>query len=428
MTNPPRVAVIGGCRSPFVRAGGAFAKASFLDLGMHVVTSAVKKLNLDPAKINELAFSTVLLDPRLPNFAREIVIRSDLPDTLSAHSISNNCISGLVAISFIADGIRAGRIENGLAGGSESMSRPTLTLKPEAEKFFIGLSRAKGFGQMAKMALNYRPSFAFPVPPSPKEPSTGLTMGQHCELTTKELQISREAQDKIALASHLNAARAQGDGFLAQDIASYLGVEADNLIRKDTSGERLAKLPPVFDRSGSGSITAGNSSALTDGASAVYLMSEEAARREGREILGFIERVEFTAISPKDGLLMAPAFALPNLLQKGAPSIDGGRALRVADIDCFEIHEAFGAQVAANLQVWEQGWNKFPQLAAIGKIPEEKINVNGGSIAIGHPFAATGGRILLAMVNQLQKSGGRLGVISICAAGAMAGAMLISRE
>ena len=415
-----RVAIVGGCRTPFVRAGGKFVRASFIDLGVHTLKASVSRLNLDPASIDEFVFGTVLLDPRAPNYAREVLLRSGLPPTISAHSVSNNCISGLTALSVVSDGIKTGRIKIGIGGGSESMSRPTLTFTPKAERFFLSLGRARTLGERLKILASFRPGFGMPVPPSPKEPSTGLTMGQHCELTTQELGVKREIQDEIAYRSHHNAAKAQKAGYLADEIAPYEGVEHDNLIRADTSMEKLAKLAPVFDRSGKGTLTAGNSSALTDGASVVCLMSEEEARRQGREILAFIEGVHFAAIAPKDGLLMAPTVALPELLARHGLSVD--------QIDRFEIHEAFGAQVAANLQVWERGWPAYPTARSIGAIPAEKINVNGGSIAIGHPFAATGGRLILSLANELKRSNLKTGIISVCAAGAMAGAVLIRRE
>jgi len=415
-----RVAIVDGCRTPFVRAGGKFARASFIDLGVHTLKSLVTKMGLDPKLVDEFVFGTVLLDPRAPNYAREVVIRSGLPETISAHAVSNNCISGLVALSMLTDGIKTERIKVGIGGGSESMSRPTLTFHPKAEKLFLALSRARSAGERLKIIAGYRPKFALPIPPSPKEPSTGLTMGQHCELTTQELGIKREVQDQIAYRSHHGAAAAQKAGYLAQEIAPFEGVEHDNIIRADTSLEKLAKLSPVFDRSGKGTLTAGNSSSLTDGASLVCLMSEGEARRQGREILGYIDGIHFAAIAPKDGLLMAPTVALPELLARHKLTVD--------QIDRFEIHEAFGAQVAANLEVWERGWSKYPGAQAIGKIPTEKINVNGGSIAIGHPFAATGGRLVLSLAHELKRSGLKTGVISVCAAGAMAGAVLIRRE
>lgn len=417
----PRVAIIEGVRTPFVKAAGAFAKHNFIDLGVHVLRELVARAQIQPESIDEICFGTVLLDPRTPNWARELVIRSQLPASINAHSVSNNCISGLVAINFIADGIKTGRLRSGLAGGSESMSRPALTLKPEAERFYLALSRARTFGERLKLLASFKPRFILPDPPSPKEPSTGLTMGQHTELIAKEYKIDRSLQDQIAYRSHQNAASAVKAGILAADIVPFANVSSDNLVRADTTVEKLSKLPPVFDRSAAGTLTAGNSSALTDGASMVYLMSDEQARKEGREILAYLDGVEFSALAPNDGLLMAPAIALPKLLQ--------GSGLKVSEIDLFEIHEAFGAQVAANLLAWEKGWSKSGRnISPIGTIPTEKININGGSIAIGHPFAATGGRIVIALARALKRMNLKRGVISICAAGGMAGAALLSRE
>ena len=236
----------------------------------------------------------------------------------------------------------------------------------------------------------------------------------------QEFQITRAEQDLLALASHVKAARAEESGFLGQEIESLGGIEKDNLIRRDTTAEKLATLKPAFERSTKGTLTAGNSSSLTDGASALCLISEEQAKRQGREILAFIEAVEFSAVAPEDGLLMAPALALPKLLQKNK--------LSVADIDIFEIHEAFAAQVLCNLRAWEQGWKRYPELKPIGKIPAEKINVNGGSIALGHPFAATGGRLILSAAYELKRKQQKRAVLSVCAAGAMAAAVLIVRE
>ena len=415
-----RIAIVGGCRTPFVKAGGALGSKSFLDLGIHAVKALTDKLQLKSTEIGELAFGTVLLDPRVPNAARELVIRSGLSPRLPAHFVSNNCISGLVAANMIAEGIRAGRISCGLAGGSESMSRPALSFSPQAERFFLRLFGARSIGKKLSTLSSFKPGYILPQAPSPKEPSTGLTMGQHCELTAQEFGIARGEQDRVAYASHANAAKAQSAGLLAQEIVPIDGVDRDNIIRADTSIEKLAKLPPVFERSAKGTLTAGNSSPLTDGASVVCLMSEDQAKRQGRETLAFLEQVEFSAIAPSDGLLMAPALALPALLQRSNLSLD--------QIDFFEIHEAFAAQVLSNLMAWEQGWGKYPQLKPIGRIPPEKINVNGGSIAIGHPFAATGGRLILSLANQLKRSGAKTGVISVCAAGAMACAMLLRRD
>lgn len=414
-----KVVVVGGVRTPFVKAAGAFSRYSTLELASHVVRELIQREKLDPAQLQEIALGSVLLDPRVSNLAREVVLRSDLPKTIGGHSLSNNCVTGLVAVSMILDGIRTGRIRNGIAGGAESMSRPSLTFSYDAERFFLSLFRARTIGARLAALAAFRPNFLAPQAPSPKEPSTGKTMGEHCEMTAQELGIARSVQDEIALASHKNAAAAKAAGFLAEEIAPLGEVREDNIIRGDTSIEKLAKLPAVFDRSGKGTLSAGNSSPLTDGASAVLLMSEREAQRLGREPLAYVEGVEFAAIDPRDGLLMAPCVALPRLLARHSLEID--------DIDLFEIHEAFGAQVAANLEIWERGWSKYPDARAIGRIPREKINVNGGSIAIGHPFAATGGRLITSLAREMVRRNARTGVISVCAAGAMGAAVLLTR-
>lgn len=414
-----RVAIIGGSRTPFAKAGTSLAKYTALELAKENVTAAIDSIALDPSKIDELVYGSVLLNPRRPNFAREIILNSDLPKSLSAHFVSNNCVTGLVSAAFLAGSISSGRVQLGLAGGVESMSNPTLTISPAAERFFLSLSYARSVSARLKLLSKFKPSFLFPNAPSPKEPSTGLTMGQHCEISAKEFEIARVAQDEWAFSSHQNAAKAQEAGFLAEEITSVGKVENDNIIRPNTDLAKLAKLSPVFDRSKTGTLTAGNSSSLTDGAACIGLASEERARDLGLEILGYIEDIQFAGISPQDGLLMGPAFALTNLLKKNNLTVD--------QIDRYEIHEAFAAQVLSNLKVWELGWEKYPELAAIGQIPIEKINVNGGSLAIGHPFSATGGRLILSLINELKRNNLKRGAISVCAAGAMAGAVLISR-
>ncbi len=415
-----RVAIVGGVRTPFVKAAGLFARYSALDLGKHVVVSCIEKLSLDPSSIDELHFGTVLLDPRIPNLSREIILRSGLSKAVNGHFVSNNCITGLVAAAVAADGIAAGRIRAALAGGAESMSQPTLTFPRSGEEFFIALSRCRTLAQRLSVIRKFRPRFLAPQAPSPKEPSTGLTMGQHCEIMAQELSISRSEQDKIAFQSHARAAQAKEKGLINQQIVELGGVREDNLVRADTSLEKLASLAPVFDRSGKGSISAGNSSALTDGASVVCLMSEEQAKAQGRDILGFIDGFEFASVPPGDGLLMAPVLAVPRLLKR--------HRLAVGEIDLFEIHEAFAAQVLSTLSVWENGWRKYPGEVQIGVIPQEKMNVWGGSIALGHPFAATGGRLLLNACYALRERSQNRCVISVCAAGGGGAAVLVSRE
>jgi acetyl-CoA acetyltransferase family protein len=415
-----RVAIVGGVRTPFVKAAGVFSRFSSLDLGKHVVVGCIERLGIDPSVIDELFFGTVLLDPRYPNLAREILLRSGLPKTITGHFISNNCITGLVAANAAREAVLSGRIRAALVGGSESMSTPTLTFPRKGEEFFIRLSKAKTLGDKLRILSQFRPGFVFPQAPSPKEPSTGLTMGQHCELMAQEFSIARREQDMLALRSHQQASVAREKGITAKQIIALKDVSEDNLVRADTSLEKLASLPPVFERSAKGTISAGNASALTDGASVVCLMEESFARQQKLPILGFIEAIECASVPPGDGLLMAPALALPKLLQRCG--------WRLGEVDSFEIHEAFAAQVLCNLRAWKDGWNRYPEVAAIGEIPAEKINRLGGSIALGHPFAATGGRLLLNACHSLQEVGGKRAVISVCAAGGAATAVAVSRE
>jgi acetyl-CoA acetyltransferase family protein len=413
-----RIAIVGGVRTAFVKAGGVFSRYSSLDLGKHVVLSCIEKLGIDPSTIDELYFGTVLLDPRYPNLAREIVLRSGLPKTISGHFISNNCITGLVAANAAVEGIQSGRIKAAIVGGSESMSCPTLTFPRKGEDFFIKMSRARSFKDRVGLLMKFRPGFLAPQAPSPKEPSTGLTMGQHCELMAQECRITRADQDAVALASHRNAAAARERGVLAGQIVPFGGVTEDNLVRPDTSLEKLSALPAVFDRGVRGTISAGNASALTDGASAVCLMAEEYARGLRLPIKGYIEAIDFASVPPGDGLLMGPAVALPKVMHR--------LTWDPLSVDIFEIHEAFAAQVLCNLKVWEEGWNRFPSGRPLGRIPPERINVFGGSIALGHPFAATGGRLLINACDALHAHGGKRAVISVCAAGGGAAAAAVS--
>jgi acetyl-CoA acetyltransferase family protein len=415
-----RVAIVGGARTPFVKAAGVFSAFSALDLGKHVVVSCVERLGLDPSQIDDLYFGTVLLDPRIPNLAREIVLRSGLPKTINGHFVANNCITGLVAAQVASEAISQGRVRCALAGGSESMSQPTLTFPRQGEEFFISLAKARKVSEKLKLMKRFRPGFVLPQAPSPKEPSTGLTMGQHCELMAQEFRIGREAQDELALRSHVQAAVAKNEGVLREQIVPLGGVAEDNLVRGDTSLEKLRTLAPVFDRGPSGTITAGNASALTDGASVVCLMSEELARSSGMNIYGYLDGIEYATVPPGDGLLMAPAVALPRLLKR--------HKLQVGEIDLFEIHEAFAAQVLCNLSAWERGWARYPDVQPLGDIPRDRINVFGGSIALGHPFAATGGRVLMNLCQALERKGMRRGIISVCAAGGGAAAALVSRD
>jgi acetyl-CoA acetyltransferase family protein len=370
----PRVAIVAGARTPFVKSGKEFASMGPLALAKHAVQGLLERHRINPENVDALAFGAVVPERGKPNLAREIVLETGLPARIEAQTVSSYCITGLRSATIIADAISEDRIEAGSAGGVEWLSGSD--------------------------------------PTTFNEPTTGLSMGQHTELTRKEWGISRARQDEIALASHRNAVSALER--LAQEIVPLGGVSADTGPRAHTSLEQLASLKPAFDPQGT--LTAGNSSPVTDGASAVLLMSERRARLEGRRPLAFIEAMEYAALHPSEGLLMAPAITVPRLLDRVG--------LRLADIDLIEIHEAFAAQVLANAAAWEQGW-KGP---ATSPVNWDRVNVNGSSIAVGHPWSATGGRILTTLANEMSRRNARYGLISICAAGAMAGAFLLTRE
>lgn len=369
-----RVAVVAGARTPFIRAGKAFAPLGPLALARHAVRGLVERHEVDTAGIGAIAMGVVVPERGKPNLAREVVLEEGLPASIEAQTVSSYCISGLRTITVIAEAIAGGRIESGIAGGVEWLSGAD--------------------------------------PATFQEPTTGLSMGQHMEISRKEWSVSRARQDEIALASHRNAVAAREK--LAKEIVPIGDATQDSGPRSDTSLEKLATLAPAFGADGT--ITAGNASPVTDGASAVLLMSEARARAEGRAPLAFLEGMEYAALHPNEGLLMAPAIAVPRLLARAG--------LSLADVDLLEIHEAFAAQVLANAAAWEKGWKGAPT----GPVDWSRVNVNGSSVAIGHPWAATGGRIVTTLAYEMARRDSRWGLVSICAAGAMAGAFLLSRR
>ena len=369
-----RVAIVAGARTPFVKAAKAFASLGPLALARHAVGGLIERHAVDAKGIEAMAFGVVAPERGKPNLARQIVLESGLPAHIEAQTVSSYCITGLRTATIIADAIARGRISCGIAGGAEWLSGAD--------------------------------------PATFREPTTGLSMGEHMEITSRQWRIPRERQDEVALASHRNAIAARDR--LAKEIVPVEGIEQDSGPRPDTSLEKLAALKPSFDSAGT--LTAGNSSPVTDGASAVLLMEESRARREGREPLAFIEAIEYAAIHPDEGLLMAPAITVPRLLK--------GAGFTFGDIDLVEIHEAFAAQVLANVAAWEQGWKGEPT----GPVDWGRVNVNGSSVAVGHPWSATGCRILTTLAYEMARRRARRGLISICAAGAMAGAMLLTRD
>jgi acetyl-CoA acetyltransferase family protein len=410
-----RIAVVDGIRTPFVRAGTAFKDHNAKDLAVHSVDALLDRAELPAEQVDELVFGNVVLDPRTPHLAREIVFASRLPAGVRALTIVDNCITGTSAIAAIMADIQTGRADVGIAGGVESLSNPSLLFTRAASRKFIDMAAARSLGGRLRGALGLRPRDFWPEEPAIAEPSTGLTMGEHCELMVKQWSIGRGEQDALALRSHHNAHEATEDGRLGAEIAVLDGIVRDGLIRPDTTIERLASLPPVFDRSAAGTITAGTSSPLTDGAASVLLMTERRAEGEGREPLAFIKAMGNASIDPADGLLMGPGVAVPRLLDE--------TGLTLADMDVVEMHEAFAGQVLCNLKAWELGWRHGP----IGRVASERLNPLGSSIAVGHPFAATGVRIVVTLANELKRRSARYGLVSICGAGATAVAMILER-
>lgn len=411
-----RVAIVDGVRTPFVRAGTAFRDINARDLAVHAVDALLDRARLAADDVHALIFGNVVLDPRMPHIAREIVLASRLPADVRALTIVDNCISGTSAIAGIMGDIHSGRAEAGIAGGVESLSNPPLMFSRAATRKFTDLAAARRAAARLRAALRLRPGDFWPEAPAIAEPSTGLTMGEHCELMVKQWSIGRAEQDRFALRSHQNAWTATRDGRLRAEIAPLAGIDADGLIRPDASLEQLAKLAPVFDASPAGTITAGSSSPLTDGAAAVLLMSERRAQREGREPLAYIKAMLNASIDPAEGLLMGPGIAVPRLLDE--------TGLTLADMDVVEMHEAFAGQVLCNLRAWERGWRE----PAIGRVEPQRLNSLGGSIAVGHPFAATGVRIVITLANELARRSARYGLVSICGAGATAVAMILERS
>lgn len=411
-----RVAIVAGARTPFAKAGGAFKHHDALQLATHAVDGLLERHELAPELIDEMVYGIVVLDPRRPQFAREVAFSSRLSSSTPAWTVTDNCISGTTAMMAIADSIRMGRAEAGIAGGVESMSNPAVLFSREASRVFVDISNARTLKDRIGILSSLRPKDFKPNAPGVVEPSTGLSMGEHTEMTVKEWNIAREPQDELALASHQHAAAATEDGRLKAEIVPIDGVDHDTIVRPDTSLEKLAKLDPVFDRSGAGTLTAGNSSPLTDGAAAIALMSEAKANKLGREPLAFIRGYKKVAIDPSEGLLMGPGIAVPEVLAEAGLTLD--------DMDLIEMHEAFAGQVLANMAAWETGWKRD----AIGTVDRNKLNQLGSSIAIGHPFAATGARIATTLGNEMKRRNARYGLISICAAGAMAQAMILERD
>jgi acetyl-CoA acyltransferase len=425
----PRVAVMAGLRTPFAKSGTVYAHLSALDLGKIVVSELVQRSGIEASSVQELVFGNVIPSVKAPNIAREIVLGTGLPQSIPGYTVGKACTSANQAITAASDMIARGFADVVIAGGAESLSDVPILFSKNFSEALVGASKQKSVGGKLGSFSKIRPKDLAPDAPAIAESTTGLTMGESAEKMAKENGISREAQDRFALQSHQRAAAATESGRFQDEVMTVLvppkydkEVATDNLIRGDSTLEGLAKLRPVFDRK-YGTITAGNASPLTDGAAAVLLMSEDKAKALGMKPIGFIRSYAYAATDPFDQLLQGPVFALPTALERAK--------VKLEEIGVIEMHEAFAAQVLSNIQ-WlgskRVAKEKLGRSEPVGDIDPEKINRTGGSIALGHPFGATGARIVTTVCNELQRSGEKYGLVTVCAAGGMGVAMVLERE
>jgi acetyl-CoA acyltransferase len=424
---PRRVAIVGGVRTPFAKAGTVLKDISAIELGKIAVRELLHRTGVEPADVNLLAFGTVIPSVIAPNIAREVALMPQLPKGVQAWSVARACASANQAITDAADQIALGHAEVAIAGGAESLSDVPILHSRGFSDALVAASKAKSLGARIGALGRIRPRDLIPVTPAIAEPTTGETMGQSADKMAKLNGISREEQDTFALASHRNAAAGTADGRLTAEIAPvYAGrnfdvaVTSDNGVRGGSMPEQLAKLKPVFDRK-YGTVTAANASPLTDGAAAVLLMSEEWARAHGFTPLAYIRSYAYAALDPGEQLLQAPVLAAPVALKRAG--------LTLADMDLVDMHEAFAAQVLSNLRGFEsQAWAERAGFSApVGAVDRARLNVLGGSIAIGHPFGATGARITTTLTNELRRRNGQFGLLTVCAAGGMGCAMVLER-
>lgn len=431
MNQPRKVAILGGNRIPFARSNKEYANASNQDMLTSALNGLVARYGLQDKELGLVVGGAVLKHARDFNLVRESVLGSELASTTPAFDVQHACGTSLTSAIQVADAIALGRIENGIACGADTTSDAPLAVNDTLRKTLIRLSTAKSAKDQLKLVGSIRPNQLAPEQPQNGEPRTGLSMGEHAAITAREMEITREAQDELAATSHQNLAKAYDEGFFNDLMTPFLGINRDTNLRPDSSVEKLAKLKPVFGKKdaeqhgGTATMTAGNSTPLTDGAAAVLLGSEEWAKEQNLPVQAYIVDSELAAVdfvSGKDGLLMAPTYAVPRLLERNG--------LTLQDFDFYEIHEAFASQVLATLKAWEDETYCRERLgldAPLGSIDRSKLNVKGSSLAAGHPFAATGARILASAAKTLEQNGGGRTLISICAAGGQGVVAIIER-
>jgi acetyl-CoA acyltransferase len=422
-----RAAIVRGLRTPFVKAGTLFGELTALDLGRIVVQELVQRSEIDPNEIDQLIFGQVIPTLTATSIAREVVLASGLPRRIEAHTAARACATSIQTLIEAANSIAVGTSEVAIVGGTESMSDPPIFTSRPLAQALVQASRARSFPEKLKPFQKLKPKDLLPVPPAIAEFSTGMTMGDSAEKMAKENGISRHEQDELAYLSHRNASAAWQAGRFDAEVMhvpvppKFAAVaDKDNIVRDDTSVDALSQLRPVFDRK-YGSVTAGNSSPLTDGAAAILVMSEEKAKSLKLEVLGYLRSYAFAATDPADQLLQGPAYAAPVALDRAG--------MKLSDIDLVEMHEAFAAQLASNLQAFasKEFAQKMGRAAPLGEVDRSRLNVNGGSIALGHPFAATGARIITQALHELKRRNKSTALCTVCAAGGLGAAVILER-
>ena len=426
MTSIRKVAIIGGNRIPFVRSNTSYSHASNMDMLSATLQGLVNRFGLSGQRLGEVAAGAVMKHSRDFNLAREATLNSGLSLQTPAYDVQQACGTGLEAAILVGNKIALGQIECGIAAGTDTASDAPIALNEKYRHMILSLNRAKTFGQRLRALASIRPSFMLPLLPANAEPRTGLSMGQHCELMVKHWDVSREDQDELTFNSHQNLMAAYECGFFDDLIQPFKGVERDGIMR-DTPLQKLAKLKPAYD-SVNGTLTAANSTTLTDGAAAVLMGSEEWAQRNSLPVQAYLTTSEVAAVDfysqgeQSEGLLMAPAYAVPRLLARAG--------LTLQDFDFYEIHEAFAAQALCTMKAWEDDAfckEKLGLNGPLGSVDRSKLNVNGSSVATGHPFAATGPRIIATLAKLLELKGSGRGLISICAAGGQGVTAILER-
>jgi acetyl-CoA C-acetyltransferase len=411
-----RVAVIGGVRIPFCRAHSVYTDCANQEMMTATLEALVDRYDLKGQTLGDVALGAVIKHSADWNLARESVIGSGLSLRTPGVDLQRACATSIEAAIQIGNKIALGQIESGIAGGTDSVSDAPIVFSDDMRSILLDSHRGRSLGEKLSPWLRLRPRFLKPQLPGVVEPRTGLSMGQSTEITAKQFEVTRAEQDKLALLSHQNAAKAYDEGFYEDLIIPFRDVVEDNNIRRDTSLEKLSALKPVFDRSAAGTMTAGNSTPLTDGAAAVLLASEAWAKNRNLTPAAYLNHCKVAAVDfiNEDGLLLAPAYAVSEMLKEAN--------LALQDFDYYEIHEAFAAQTIATMKAWNSEdfcQNRLGRDEVMGEIDPSRLNVAGGSIAIGHPFAATGARCIATMAKLLQKKGSGRGLISVCTAGGM---------